>query len=77
MTLNGHKLNGSSRPVLAALKAAIRQAVVVMLAMDDIDRRFRRPLRSAWSIATVDDPGLAYAYNEIRGRRRSRRHHET
>jgi hypothetical protein len=29
-------------------------------------RRFRGPLRSTWSISTVDDPGLAYAYNEIR-----------
>jgi hypothetical protein len=56
--INGHSLN--------ALKQTIRHGVLVMLAMDDIDRRFRGPLRSTWSIATVDDPGLAYAYNEIR-----------
>jgi hypothetical protein len=32
----------------------------------DVDRRFRGPLRSTWRISTVDDAGLAYAYNEIR-----------
>jgi hypothetical protein len=36
-----------------------------MLALSDVDRRFRGPLRSTWSLSTVDDPGLAYAYNEI------------
>ena len=66
MSLNGHSLNGSSRHLLAALKQAIRDGVLVMIALTDVDRRFRGPLRSSWSIATVDDPGLAYAYNEIR-----------
>jgi hypothetical protein len=67
--INGHSLNGSSRHLLGALKLAIRHGVLVMLAMDDIDRRFRGPLRSTWSIATVDDPGLAYAYTEVKAPR--------
>jgi hypothetical protein len=68
MPPNG-KFNGQdphSRAMLGALKQAIRDGVLVMLATGDIDRRYRGPLRSTWSIATVDDPGLAYAYNEIR-----------
>lgn len=65
MTLNGHALNGSSRTMLAALKLAIRDGVLVMIALGDVDIRYRGALRSTWSISTVDDPGLAYAYNEI------------
>jgi hypothetical protein len=61
---NGH-LNGS-RHLLHALKLAIQQAVLVMMALSDPDRRFRGGLCSTWTISAVDDPGLAYAYNEIR-----------
>jgi hypothetical protein len=64
--INGHALNGSSRTMLAALKAAIRNGVLVMQAMDDLDYKFRRPLTSTWRISAPDDAGLAYAYNEIR-----------
>jgi hypothetical protein len=63
--INGHSLNGS-RHLLGALKLAIQQAVLVMMALSDPDRRFRGGLCSTWSISAVDDPGLAYAYNEIR-----------
>jgi hypothetical protein len=63
--INGHSLNGS-RHLLPALKLAIQQAVLVMMALSDPDRRFRGGLCSTWSISAVDDPGLAYAYNEIR-----------
>jgi hypothetical protein len=66
MGLNGHSFNGSAHHMLAPLKDAIRHGVLVMLATGDVDRRYRGPLRSTWSIATVDDPGLAYAYNEIK-----------
>jgi Domain of unknown function (DUF6362) len=64
MPLNGH--DPHSRDMLGALKQAIRHGVLVMLATGDVDRRFRGPLRSTWSIATVDDPGLSYGYVEVR-----------
>jgi hypothetical protein len=66
MTLNGHKLNGSSRVMLAALKAAIRNGVLVMQALDDPDYKYRRPLTSTWRISAPDDPNTAYAYTELR-----------
>jgi hypothetical protein len=66
VTPNGHKLVSGADHLLGALKEAIKQAVAVMMALDDPDYRFRGSLRSTWSIATVEDPGLAYAYNEIR-----------
>ena len=64
--INGHKLNGSSRVMLTALKAAIRNGVLVMQAMDDIDYKYRRPLSSTWRISAPDDPNTAYAYTELR-----------
>jgi hypothetical protein len=64
--INGHKLNGSSRAVLHALKEAIRQAVLTMLAMPDLDVRYRGHLRSAWSISAPDDPTVSYGYSEIK-----------
>jgi hypothetical protein len=66
MTLNGHALNGSSRTMLAALKAAIRNGVLVMQALDDPDYKYRRPLTSTWRISAPDDPNTAYAYTELR-----------
>ena len=39
--INGHKLNGSSRIMLAALKIAIRNGVLVMQAMDDLDYKYK------------------------------------
>jgi hypothetical protein len=66
MTLNGHALNGSSRTMLAALKAAIRNGVLVMQAMDDLDYKYRRPLSSTWRISAPDDPNTAYAYTELK-----------
>jgi hypothetical protein len=70
--INGHKLNGSSRVMLAALKAAIRNGVLVMQAMDDIDYKYRRPLTSTWRISAPDDPNTAYAYTELRLRQSDR-----
>ena len=64
--INGHKLNGSSRAMLAALKAAIRNGVLVMQALDDPDYKYRRPLTSTWRISAPDDPNTAYAYTELR-----------
>jgi hypothetical protein len=64
--INGHKLNGSSRTMLAALKAAIRNGVLVMQALDDPDYKYRRPLSSTWRISAPDDPNTAYAYTELR-----------
>jgi hypothetical protein len=64
--INGHKLNGSPRTMLAALKAAIRNGVLVMQAMSDLDYRWRQPLRSTWRISAPDDPNTAYAYTELR-----------
>ena len=48
MALNGHKLNGSSRVMLSALKAAIRHAILVMLALPDGHDPRRYQLRSIW-----------------------------
>jgi hypothetical protein len=64
--INGHSLNGSSRTMLAALKAAIRNGVLVMQALDDPDYKYRRPLTSTWRISAPDDPNTAYAYTELR-----------
>jgi hypothetical protein len=64
--INGHSLNGSSRTMLAALKAAIRNGVLVMQAMDDLDYKYRRPLTSTWRISAPDDPNTAYAYTELK-----------
>jgi hypothetical protein len=64
--LNGHTLNGASRPMLHALREAIRQGVLVMQAMDDLDYKYRRPLTSTWRISAPDDPNTAYAYTELR-----------
>ena len=64
--INGHSLNGSSRTMLAALKAAIRNGVLVMQAMDDPDYKYRRPLTSTWRISAPDDPNTAYAYTELK-----------
>jgi hypothetical protein len=66
MTLNGHALNGSSRTMLAALKIAVRNGLLVMQAMDDLDYKYRRPLTSTWRIQALDDPNTAYAYTELR-----------
>ena len=64
--INGHKLNGSSRVMLAALKIAVRNGVLVMQALDDPDYKYRRPLTSTWRISAPDDPNTAYAYTELR-----------
>jgi hypothetical protein len=65
MPLNGHKLDGSSHHLLAALKTAVRDAILVMLALPDgLDPR-RYQLRSMW-LPVADDPGLAYAYTEVK-----------
>jgi hypothetical protein len=56
----------ASRVLLSGLKAAIRDGVLTMLAMDDLDHRFRRPLMSTWRIQTPDDPNTAYAYTEVK-----------
>jgi hypothetical protein len=60
------QLNGSSGTVLAALKLVVRNGVLVMQAMDDIDYKYRRPLSSTWRISAPDDPNTAYAYNEVK-----------
>jgi hypothetical protein len=65
MALNGHSLNGSSHHLLAALKGAVRHAILVMLALPDGHDPHRYQLRSMW-LPVTDHPGLAYAYNEIR-----------
>src|ERR1700720_4512539 len=65
-----HKLNGSSAVALTALKIVIRDAVLVMQAMDDPDYKFRRPLTSTWRISAPDDPNTAYAYTEVKLRLR-------
>jgi hypothetical protein len=64
--INGHKLNGSSRVMLMALKIAVRNGVLTMQAMDDLDYKFRQPLTSTWRISAPDDPNTAYAYNEVK-----------
>jgi hypothetical protein len=64
--INGHKLNGSSGVALAALKIVIRDGILTMLAMDDVDAKYRGPLRSTWRISAPDDPNTAYAYTELR-----------
>jgi hypothetical protein len=64
MALNG-QLNGSSHVMLAALKAAIRHAILTMLALPDAHDPHRFQLRSKW-VPVTDDPGLAYAYNEVK-----------
>jgi hypothetical protein len=66
MLINGSKLNGSSRVVLGALKVVVRNGVLVMQAMDDLDYKYRRPLTSTWRIFAPDDPNTAYAYTELR-----------
>lgn len=66
MTINGHALNGSSCVMLAALKLAVRDGVLVMQAMSDLDYKWRQPLRSTWRISAPDDPNTAYAYTELR-----------
>jgi hypothetical protein len=62
--LNGH-LNGSSRAMLSALKAAVRHAILVMVALPDSNDPRRFQMRAMW-VGVPDDPGLAYAYNETR-----------
>ena len=64
--INGHALDGSSRVMLAALKQAVRDGVLVMQAMSDLDYRWRQPLRSTWRISAPDDPNTAYAYTELK-----------
>ena len=64
MALNG-QLNGSSHYMLGALKAAIRHAILVMLALPDGHDPRRYQLRSIW-LPVTDDPGLAYAYTEVK-----------
>jgi hypothetical protein len=59
----------TSRALLAGLKAAIRDGVLVMQAVIDPDYKFRAPLRSTWRISAPDDPNTAYAYTEIKLRR--------
>jgi hypothetical protein len=54
------------RHMLAALKIAVRDGVLVMQAMDDPDYKWRRPLTSTWRISAPDDANTAYAYSEIR-----------
>ena len=63
--LNGHSLNGSSRPMLSALKAAIRHGVLTMMALPDLHTQKRFQIRTSW-VETPDDPGLAYAYTEAK-----------
>jgi hypothetical protein len=63
--INGHKLNGTSGVALTALKIVIRHAILTMLAMGDLDIRYRGPLRSRW-LTVVSDPDLAYGYGEVR-----------
>lgn len=65
MALNGHSLNGSSRAMLSALKAAVRHAIQTMAALPDSDDPRRFQVRAMW-VGVPDDPGLAYAYNETR-----------
>jgi hypothetical protein len=59
-------LNGSSRVMLTALKLAVRNGVLVMQAMGDLDYKYRRPLSSTWRISAPDDPNTAYAYTELK-----------
>jgi hypothetical protein len=66
MPLNGHKLNGSSHHhLLGALKQAVRDGILVMLALPDLHDPKRHHLRSVW-LPVADDPGLAYAYTEVK-----------
>jgi hypothetical protein len=62
--LNGHSPH--PRGMLMALREAIRQGVLTMQAMSDLDYRWRQPLRSTWRISAPDDPNTAYAYTELR-----------
>jgi hypothetical protein len=64
--INGHKLNGSSRLALTALREVIRHGVLTMQAMDDVDYKYRSPLTSTWRISAPDDPNTAYAYTELK-----------
>jgi hypothetical protein len=61
--LNGH--DPHSRDMLAALKQAIRHGVLVMLALPDGHDPRRYQLRFIW-LPVADDPGLAYAYTEVK-----------
>ena len=51
--------------MLGALKAAIRHAILVMLALPNGHDPRRYQLRSIW-LPVTDDPGLAYAYTEVK-----------
>jgi Domain of unknown function (DUF6362) len=65
MPINGHKLNGSSHHMLAPLKAAVRNAILTMLALPDTHDPRRHQLRSVW-LPVADDPQTAYAYTEVK-----------
>ena len=51
--------------MLAALKQAVRHGVLVMLELPDAHDPRRHQLRSVW-LPVADDPGLAYAYKEVK-----------
>jgi hypothetical protein len=51
--------------MLAALKQAIRHAILVMLALPDLHDPHRYQLRSMW-LPVADDPGLAYGFAAVK-----------
>jgi hypothetical protein len=62
--LNGYAFNGSHH-LLGPLKAAVRNAILVMLALPDVHDPHRFQLRSMW-LPVADDPQTAYAYTEVK-----------
>jgi hypothetical protein len=58
---NGHDPHDHSHHLLTALKAAVRHAVLVMLALPDAHDPHRFQLRSMW-LPVTDEPGLAYGF---------------
>ena len=59
MGINGHTLNGSSHHMLGALKTAVRDAILVILALPDVHDPHRFQLRSVW-LPVADDGSIDF-----------------
>ena len=55
-------INNDARLMLAALKQAVRDAWLVFARLPDADARFRRGLRSGWTLPVVNAASDAYGY---------------